>query len=115
MVRSVSAESDCGGSTQELSPECTPASSMCSMMPAMRTSVPSPSAYIDFGGVVQEAVHQHGAVLREGHRLAHVLAHHFLVVGDDHGAAAQHIAGTHQHRIADARGYGAGFLHAGGG
>ena len=71
--------------------------------------------HVHFGGVIQEAVHQHGAVLREGHRLAHVLAHHLLVVGDHHGAPAQHIAGTHQHRIADARGHRAGFLHAGGG
>ena len=37
-VRSAAAGIDCGGSTQELSPECTPASSMCSMMPEMKTS-----------------------------------------------------------------------------
>ena len=34
----VSADSERGGSEQALSPECTPASSICSMMPAMKTS-----------------------------------------------------------------------------
>ena len=33
--------SECGGSEQALSPEWMPASSMCSMMPAMNVSVPS--------------------------------------------------------------------------
>ncbi len=33
-----------GGSTQAESPECTPASSMCCMMPPMTTSLPSDSA-----------------------------------------------------------------------
>ena len=33
-----------GGRAQAESPECTPASSMCSMMPAMKTSQPSARA-----------------------------------------------------------------------
>ena len=33
-----------GGSTQALSPECTPACSMCSMMPATRQLWPSATA-----------------------------------------------------------------------
>ena len=33
-----------GGSAHDESPECTPASSMCSMTPPMNTSVPSQSA-----------------------------------------------------------------------
>ena len=37
----VSAFSECGGSEQALSPEWMPASSMCSMMPATNTSLPS--------------------------------------------------------------------------
>ena len=71
--------------------------------------------HVHFGRVFQEPVHQHRPVLRERDRLAHVLAHHLLVVGDHHGAAAQHVAGAHQHGVPDARGHGAGFLHAGGG
>jgi hypothetical protein len=38
---------------------------------------------------------------------------HVFVVGDHHGAAAQHVAGPHQHRIADAPRDRAGFFHAG--
>ncbi len=37
----VSARSEKGGSEQALSPECTPASSMCSMTPATNTVSPS--------------------------------------------------------------------------
>ena len=40
----VSARSEKGGSEQAESPECTPASSMCSMTPATNTSTPSHSA-----------------------------------------------------------------------
>ena len=39
-----SASIEYGGSEQALSPECTPARSMCSMMPPMTTSVPSLTA-----------------------------------------------------------------------
>ena len=40
----VSAESECGGRQQAESPECTPASSICSMMPATCTLCPSDNA-----------------------------------------------------------------------
>ena len=40
----ISGESERGGSEQAESPEWMPASSMCSMMPAMNTSLPSQSA-----------------------------------------------------------------------
>ncbi|MND06247.1 hypothetical protein D3C83_275170 [compost metagenome] len=33
--------SECGGSEQAESPECTPASSICSITPQMNTSLPS--------------------------------------------------------------------------
>ena len=36
-----SRDSECGGSEHAESPECTPACSMCSMMPPITTSVPS--------------------------------------------------------------------------
>src|SRR5271165_6457580 len=41
---SMSSPSECGGSTQALSPECTPASSTCCMIPPIQTSLPSHSA-----------------------------------------------------------------------
>ncbi len=40
----ISGESERGGSEQAESPEWMPASSMCSMMPAMNTSCPSQTA-----------------------------------------------------------------------
>ncbi|MBA1343652.1 MAG: hypothetical protein C5S52_08665 [ANME-2 cluster archaeon] len=40
----MSGESDCGGITQAESPEWIPASSMCSMIAPIRTSVPSETA-----------------------------------------------------------------------
>ena len=40
----VAASSEKGGSEQALSPECTPASSMCSMTPATKTARPSQMA-----------------------------------------------------------------------
>ncbi len=37
-----------------------------------------------------------------------------VVVGDDHGAAAEHVAGPHEDRVADAVGAGEGLFDAGG-
>ena len=103
MVPISASPSETGGSTQELSPEWMPASSMCSMMPAISTSSPSHERVdIHFGGVFEEAVDEDGAVLREGDGFAHVAAHAVFVVDDDHGAAAEHVAGPNEHRIADA-------------
>ncbi len=39
--RAISGESECGGSTEDESPECTPASSMCCMTPPMTARLPS--------------------------------------------------------------------------
>ena len=45
LIRStISGPSECGGSTQALSPEWIPASSTCCMMPPIQTSSPSQSA-----------------------------------------------------------------------
>src|ERR1039458_2851899 len=41
---SISSPSECGGKTHALSPECTPASSTCCMIPPIHTSAPSHSA-----------------------------------------------------------------------
>ena len=69
--------------------------------------------HVHFRGVFQKPVDQHRAILREGHRLAHVFAHGVFVVGDHHGAPAQHIAGPHQHGIPDPPRDGACLLRAG--
>ena len=56
-----------GGSAQAESPECTPASSTCSMTPAIRIS-PVAVAHgvdVDLDRVLQEAVDQHGALGRD--------------------------------------------------
>ncbi len=41
MLATISRGSECGGSTLELSPECTPASSMCCITPPMTQRLPS--------------------------------------------------------------------------
>ena len=71
------------------------------------------AVHVDFGGVFEEAVDQHGALLREGHGFTHVLANGVFFVGDDHGASAEHVAGTHEHRVSQTAGDVAGFFDAG--
>ena len=54
--RSISGRSECGGSEQAQSPEWMPASSMCSMMPATKTSVAVGQAVdIDLDGVAADS------------------------------------------------------------
>lgn len=50
-------------------------------------------------------VHEHRLVLADQHGGLEIVAQGLLVGHDLHGAAAQHIAGPHQHRIADALGH----------
>ena len=58
-----------GGSEQPESPECTPACSMCSMMPPISTSSPSHDRVdVDLDRDVEEAIEQHRAVVRDAHR-----------------------------------------------
>src|SRR5699024_9175424 len=54
-------------------------------------------------------VHQHRLVLADQHGGLEVVAKRLLVGHDLHGPTAQHIAGAHQHRVADALGH----AHAG--
>ena len=65
---------------------------------------------IHFGGVFEESIDQHRPLLRENHGFVHIAPHHLFVVGDHHGAAAEHVAGAHQHRITDAASHGASFF-----
>src|SRR5712692_7031983 len=70
--------------------------------------------HIDFGGVFEETVDQDWAILREGHRLTHVLADGVLIVGDYHGSAPEHVAGPDEHGIAKPAGDFASLIGAGG-
>ena len=57
-----SGDSEYGGSEHAESPECTPACSMCSMMPPMTTSLAvAQRVDVDLDRVVEEAVEQHRA------------------------------------------------------
>ncbi len=70
--------------------------------------------HVHFGGVFEKPVDQHRPLLREDHRFLHVAPDHLFVVSDHHGAAAQHVAGAHQHRIAKTASHRASFFGAGG-
>ena len=96
---------------QALSPECTPASSTCSMMPPMIDSPVrvSDRVDIDFDRVFEEAVHQEPDVQRTsppsrpsepiaGH-LGHGVAQAFFVVHDSHRSTAEHIRRAHESRV----------------
>ena len=63
---------------------------------------------------LQEAVQVHRVVGANARSLGHVIAQMLGVVGDHHAAAAQHVARTHQQRVADVRGHGLGLLKRGG-
>jgi hypothetical protein len=112
----VSADSEYGGSEQDESPECTPASSMCSITPPIRT-LPSVGDDVDVAldGVVEEAVQQHRRIVGHLHRVAHVAGQVGFAVDDFHRAAAQHVARAHHQRVADLAGQQQGFLVVAGG
>ena len=63
---------------------------------------------------LQEAVQVHRVVGADACSLGHVIAQMLGIVGDHHAAAAQHVARTHQQRVADMRGHGLGLLKRGG-
>ncbi len=59
------------------------------------------SVDIDFGGFFEELIDQHRTRRAHQRGLSHVFLHSVDVVGDDHRAAAEDVAGAHQHRQAD--------------
>ena len=63
---------------------------------------------------LQEAIQVHRVVGTNARSLGHVIAQMLGIVGDHHAAAAQHVARTHQQRVADVRGHGLGLLKRGG-
>ncbi len=70
---------------------------------------------VDFGGVVEEAVDEDGALGRGGDGVAHVVAEFVVAVDDLHGASAEDEAGADEDGIADLRGGVDGFVLVGGG
>ena len=113
----VSGESERGGSEQAESPEWMPASSICSMMPATNTSLPSQSASTSTSIASDEVAVEQQRVLAE-HRVdlaglvvriarldvgrdqarqgaEEVVGELLLVADDRHGAAAEHVGRAH--------------------
>ena len=115
----ISGANECGGSEQALSPEWMPASSMCSMMPATKVSLPSRQAIdVDLDGVGQIAVDQQralvgddefGRAVERRRKPRDVAVDLGAVVDDFHAAAAEHVGRADDDRIADLVGDGAGF------
>ncbi len=70
---------------------------------------------VDFDCVFEEMIDEDRPLLRVLDCLAHVAGYGFGVVGDDHGAAAEHVAGTDQDGVADSFANGQRFFDAGGG
>ena len=68
---------------------------------------------IGLNRALQEAVQIHRVVGADARSLAHVIAQMLGIVGDHHAAATQHVARTHQQRVADVRGHGLGLLKRG--
>ncbi len=66
--------------------------------------------HVAFDGAFQEAVEVHRMIGRDASRFGHVLLQVLGVVGDDHAASAQNVAGADQQREADAVGNLAGFF-----
>ena len=65
---------------------------------------------VELDGVLQELVDEHRVLAADDGGLLEPLAQLRLVVHHAHGAAAQHVARAHHHRVADAGGHGAGGL-----
>ncbi len=99
----VAADSEYGGSEQDESPECTPASSICSITPPISTLLFGVGDHVDvdLAGVVEEAVEQHRRGIGHAHRVADVARQVGVVVDDLHRAAAEHVARAHHQRVAD--------------
>ena len=74
------------------------------------------SVHVHFGGVFQELIDQNRALgigeRADLRRLRDVFLDRFQIVGDDHGAAAENVAGAHENRQADFGGGSDGFLRS---
>ena len=68
------------------------------------------SVHVHFRGFLEELIDQHRTRGTHQRRLRHVILHRLQIVGDDHGAPAQNVAGPHQHRQTDLLGNANGLL-----
>ena len=90
------------GSVQHESPEWTPASSMCSMMPPMMQRVPSETASTSTSIASSRNLSMRiGLLGRRLDGLLHVALEHLVVVDDLHGPAAEHEGRPHQDGVPD--------------
>ena len=64
--------------------------------------------HIHLDGIFQVLVDQHRMVGLHLHGLHHVAVEFLLIEDHLHGAAAEHVAGAHHHRVADPVGHGPG-------
>ena len=69
---------------------------------------------VDFDGALKEVIDEDRTLLRVFNCLRHVLRDSVAIVTNHHGAASEHIAGTDEHRVADALADGESLFHAGG-
>ncbi len=97
----VSGRREKGGREQALSPECTPASSICSITPGdeHRLAV-AEGVDVHLGGAGEVLVDQHRGVARDLHGMADVARQLLFVAHDLHGPAAQDVGGPDHHREA---------------
>ena len=61
--------------------------------------------HVHLVGILKEPIEEDGMLWRRSNCLAHVVRQLVIVVDDGHGAASQHVRGSHQHRIADSAGH----------
>ena len=64
--------------------------------------------HVHLDGILQVLIDQNGVVRFHRRRLHHVTVQFLLVVHHLHGAAAEHVAGPHHHRVADPLSHAAG-------
>ena len=70
--------------------------------------------HVDLDRVLQELVHEDGAVRRGVDRVLHVAVEALVVEHDLHGAPAEHVRGPHEHGVADLARDREGLGHGGG-
>ena len=114
IVATVAASSVCGGIAHAESPECTPASSMCSITPPIddvagarrgarrRRPRPRPRGSGRSSAGARPTARPRARAMPCGGELGHRARERVVVVDDLHGAPAEHVRRAHEHR--DSRG-----------
>ena len=102
MLSTISGDSECGGSTLELSPECTPASSMCCMTPPMTQRLPSATQSTSTSMASLRNSSTSTVCVPASRAASNARATKTSSssrdVRDHHRAAAEHVARAHEHR-----------------